>query len=117
MTAPQVFYGDYDFGVIAGSMHMARVSRHNLRYECLGTYLAMFMWTSKMVIRILHSRMVEIIRDQYTISTPPMKENPIISASVHADYYNYCTRHLEIKVSDAMQSNCNRNNPDMGQGL
>ncbi len=41
MTAPQVFYGNYDFGVIAGSMHMARVSGHNLSYECPGTYLAM----------------------------------------------------------------------------
>ena len=28
--------------VIAGSMHMARVSGHNLGYECPGTYLAMF---------------------------------------------------------------------------
>ena len=36
-------FGDYDFGVIAGSMHMARVSRHYLSFECLGTYLAMFM--------------------------------------------------------------------------
>ena len=46
MTAPQVFFGDYDFGVIAGSMHMARVSGHNLGYECPGTYLAMFLRTS-----------------------------------------------------------------------
>ncbi|MDE6521905.1 MAG: hypothetical protein K2L17_03720 [Muribaculaceae bacterium] len=37
------WFGDYDFGVIAGSMHMARVSRHYLSFECLGTYLAMFM--------------------------------------------------------------------------
>ena len=46
MTAPQVFFGDYDFGVIAGSMHMARVMRHYLGFECLMTYLAMFLWTS-----------------------------------------------------------------------
>ena len=46
MTAPQVFFGDYDFGVIAGSMHMARVSGHNIGYECTGTYLAMFWRTS-----------------------------------------------------------------------
>lgn len=36
-------FGDYDSGVIAGSMHMARVSGHYLSYECPGTYLAMFM--------------------------------------------------------------------------
>ena len=36
------YHGDYDFGVIAGSMHMARVSRHNLSYECPGTYLIFF---------------------------------------------------------------------------
>lgn len=47
----------------------------------------MFMWTSKITIRILRSRMVDIIMDQYTISTPPMRKNPIKSAPVHADYY------------------------------
>lgn len=39
MSAPQVRSGAYDFGVSAGSMHMAMVSRHYIRYECLGTYL------------------------------------------------------------------------------
>lgn len=36
------YFGGYDFGVTAGSMHMARVSGHYLSYECPGTYLAMF---------------------------------------------------------------------------
>ena len=37
------FYrGGYDFGVTAGSMHMARVSGHYLSYECPGTYLNFF---------------------------------------------------------------------------
>ncbi len=48
--------------------------------------------------------MVEIIMDQYTISTPPKRKNPIKSAPVHADYYSYCIRQHNIRVSVAMQS-------------
>lgn len=30
---------------------------------------------------------ISLIMDQYTISTLPMRKNPIKSAPVHADYY------------------------------
>lgn len=46
MTAPQVFFGDYDFGVIAGSMHMARFFCCKLHFMQQKAYLAMFLWTS-----------------------------------------------------------------------
>ena len=36
-------YGDYDSGVIAGSMHMARVFCCKLHFMQQETYLAMFM--------------------------------------------------------------------------
>lgn len=39
MTAPQVFFGDYDFGVIAGSMHMARVFCCKLHFMQQKAYL------------------------------------------------------------------------------
>lgn len=32
---------------------MARVSRHNLGYKCLGTYLAMHVCASELIMRIL----------------------------------------------------------------
>lgn len=42
-TADRRFrYGDYDFGVIAGSMHMARVLCSKSRFVLRKTYLAMF---------------------------------------------------------------------------
>ena len=40
---PQVWYSEYDFGVIAGSMHMARVLCSKSNFVLRKTYLAMFM--------------------------------------------------------------------------
>lgn len=53
MSAPQVRSGAYDFGVSAGSMHMAMVSRHYIRYECLGTYLNFFYVAYLLVIQLV----------------------------------------------------------------